>query len=124
MAYESYIAGYWRRQEELERHREEERQRILEQIRDLTGYFDGLPRLQRVYLFGSIAAADSFRLDSDVDLAFEGLPAELFCSVLSEIVERLQRDVDALRLEDAPEALKERILKGEILYERRPCPHS
>ncbi len=124
MAYESYIAGYWRRQEELERHREEERQRILEQIRDLSGYFDGLPRLQRVYLFGSTAAADSFRPDSDVDLAFEGLLAELFCSVLSEIVERLQRDVDALRLEDAPETLKERILRGEILYERQPRPHS
>lgn len=120
MGYESYVEGHRRRQSELRVEREEARRQLVEEVRGLAGYFDRLPGLRRIHLFGSAAQPGRFRAGSDADLAFEGLPADQFCIVLSELVERLGRSVDAVRLEDASPVLRERILKGIVVYDRGP----
>jgi predicted nucleotidyltransferase len=116
--YDSYIAGYRRRLDDRREARERDRQHIIGRLRGLSDYFDGLPGLRRVYLFGSATQADRFSPASDIDLAFEGLAPEAFCSALSELVDRLERSVDAVRLEDARPLLRDRILRGEVVYER------
>lgn len=122
MEYGTYIAGYKKRLEEIRAENERLRERVLERLRGLSGVFDGLPGLERVYAFGSAARPGGFTPESDVDLAFEGLPAERFCETLSALVERLERSVDAVRLEDAEGPLREQILKGVVVYERRASP--
>ncbi len=120
MAYESYIEGYKKRLAEMRRANEELREQLIGKLRGLESYFEDLPGLRRVYLFGSAANRGAFNPGSDADLAFEGLPPERFCSALSELVDLLDRNVDAVRIEDASELLKEQILKGLVVYERRP----
>jgi predicted nucleotidyltransferase len=119
MAFESYVAGYRRRLEAERETREADRRRLLERIQGLEEYFHGLPGLMRVYVFGSTTDPDRYEQDSDVDLAFEGLPPERFTSVLSALVERIERSVDAVRIEDVGGVLRERILRGVVVYERR-----
>jgi predicted nucleotidyltransferase len=118
--YETYIAGYKKRLAEIHGERERHRQVVLERVRGLSALFERLPGLERVYAFGSAARPGSFTPESDVDLAFEGLPPELLCETLSTLVERLDASVDALRIEDARGPLREQILKGVVVYERRP----
>ena len=104
MSFEGYVRGYRQLQVERRLKREEERQRLIERVRALSGYFDSLSGLERVYVFGSVAVPGRFTSMSDVDLAFEGLPPERFCSVLSELVERLERSVDGVVDLDYPSA--------------------
>ena len=122
MAHESYVEGYLRWRSQQREAAETQRRELLERVRALEEYFDGKPGLRRVYVFGSAATSGCFRPESDLDLATEGLPAEHFCQTLSEIVEQLQRSVDAVRLEDVSSDLRTRIVKGTIVYERRASP--
>jgi predicted nucleotidyltransferase len=120
MALEGYIAGYRRHRLELIEAWEKDRLDLLQKVRGLAPYFDGLPGLRRVLVFGSAARPGGFGPDSDVDFAFEGLSPGLFCEILSRLVERLERDVDGVRLEDAEGLLRERVMKGTVVYERGP----
>jgi predicted nucleotidyltransferase len=120
MEFETYIAGYKKRLAEMHGERERHRQRVLERVRGLSPLFDRLPGVRRVYAFGSSVRQGGFTPESDVDLAFEGLPPERLCETLSALVECLETSVDAVRLEDAKEPLREEILKGVVVYERRP----
>ena len=78
----------------------------------------------RVWLFGSLAwgAADG---QSDLDLATEGLPTGEYFRALGALLERAPGRVDLVRLEDAPESLRARILaEGEVLLDRQPTRSS
>ena len=63
----------------------------------------------RVWLFGSLAEGRP-RVTSDVDLATEGLPAAGYFSVLGNLMAIFGSAVDLVRLETAPDSLRERIL--------------
>lgn len=65
---------------------------------------------KRVWLFGSLAMNEG-RENSDVDLAVEGLPASAFFDVLSELMAVFAGPVDLVRIEDAPESLRRRVLE-------------
>ena len=54
---------------------------------------------RQVYLFGS-ALTDDFRDNSDVDLAVEGLPPEVFFSAMAEAGDILQRPLDLIDLDE------------------------
>lgn len=74
--------------------------------------------VDRVWLFGSNAWG---RPDerSDIDLAVEGLPPQRFIEALAALMQVAPASVDLLRLEEAPAALRARILThGELLHER------
>jgi predicted nucleotidyltransferase len=64
---------------------------------------------RRVWLFGSLVAGDP-SLESDVDLAVEGLPSAAYFSALAELMTLFHGPVDLVRLEEASVSLRERIL--------------
>lgn len=73
---------------------------------------------RRVWLFGSLAE-DAFDEDSDIDLAVEGLGAGTAPFRAAAELDDLARPlrVDLVPLEDAPAALRTRILqRGELLH--------
>jgi predicted nucleotidyltransferase len=63
----------------------------------------------RAWLFGSLATG-GFRLESDVDLAVEGLPAGALFPAAADLMALLEADVDLVRIEEATESLRSRIL--------------
>lgn len=68
---------------------------------------------RRAWLFGSLAENRS-RLDSDVDLAVEGLPPARYFDVLAELTELFGTRVDLVCLETAPPTLRDRVLQTGI----------
>lgn len=70
---------------------------------------------RRVILFGSVARGEADE-DSDIDLAVEGLAPELHFTAMGRAWHAAGRPVDLVRLEDAPPALRARVLSdGEVL---------
>ena len=67
----------------------------------------------RAWLFGSLAWGRA-RPDSDVDLAVEGLPTESYFEALAELGGMLPGPVDLVRIEEAGESLRARILADGI----------
>jgi uncharacterized protein len=52
-----------------------------------------------VYLFGTALRPERFRLDSDIDLAVEGIPADRFFSVWARLERECGFPLDLVRLE-------------------------
>jgi uncharacterized protein len=71
----------------------------------------------RVFLFGSVADPDLYHLDSDLDLAVQGLSPEEYWAAWQEVEGCAgAARVDLVRLETAGESLRERIRReGELL---------
>jgi predicted nucleotidyltransferase len=63
---------------------------------------------ERVLLFGSMASGEPGP-SADVDLAVWGLPAVHHFRALAELMELLEVPVDLVRLEEAPQSLRERV---------------
>lgn len=61
-----------------------------------------------VYAFGSVITGEGSGW-SDLDLATKGLPQEAYIDALGELMRVLPCDVDLVRLEEAPESLRERV---------------
>lgn len=68
---------------------------------------------EQVWLFGSLAWGTPFE-DSDVDLAVAGLDGAAFDAFATAAFMAIGAPVDVVRLEDAPETLKERILSSGL----------
>lgn len=66
--------------------------------------------VRRVWLFGSLVAGQPPTEDSDVDLAVEGLPSAVYFNALADLMALFQGPVDLVRLEEAPDSLRDRIL--------------
>jgi predicted nucleotidyltransferase len=64
---------------------------------------------RRVWLFGSLAAGHP-KPDSDIDLAAEGIDADVYFKALADLMALFQAPVDLVRWEDAPASLRDRIL--------------
>ena len=63
---------------------------------------------RRTWLFGSLAEGAP-RIESDVDLAVEGVPRDRYFELLAALMELFGTRVDLVRMEDAPASLIERI---------------
>lgn len=94
------------------RAREAERGRRFRALSERAGELAGALRRRfgpdvRVYLFGSLLDETGFRLDSDIDLAVEGLSSPEYWEAWAAL-EALAPDVrfDLVRLESAPESLR------------------
>jgi len=69
----------------------------------------------RIWLFGSLAGR-SFAMESDVDLAVEGLARADYFDVVAELRALLGCPVDLVRIEEAVPSLAERIIaEGRLL---------
>ena len=62
---------------------------------------------RRIGVFGSLVQGTPSP-DCDVDLAVEGLPHEVYFEALAELI-RLLGAVDLVRMEEAPDSLRDRI---------------
>lgn len=94
--------------------------------RDLLRVLSDHPEVRRVILFGSRARGDA-QPRSDIDLAVEAPDAtsrqwrDLWFFLVEDAETLLH--VDAVRLEEAPPELRERIVaEGKVLYERPEEP--
>lgn len=82
--------------------------------------------ISKMYLFGSLAWG-SFQIDSDIDLAVEGLPEELFLMAYG-VAENIAGSfkIDMVLLENAVPSLRERVIEeGTVIYDLRgekDCP--
>jgi predicted nucleotidyltransferase len=65
-------------------------------------------RARRVVLFGSLATG-AYSEHSDVDLAVEGLPSDLYFHALADLMALFGGPVDLVRLEEAGTSLKAHI---------------
>jgi predicted nucleotidyltransferase len=88
----------------------------------VAAHLAGLPRIERIWLFGSRARGDAAER-SDIDLAVEApaaTPAEWHAILARlETAPTLLR-VDVTRLEEASDELREEILRtGRVILERR-----
>jgi predicted nucleotidyltransferase len=98
----------------LRRLAEQRARRAAERRAELEGW---LPRARdilrqrgasRVYAFGSVVTGATSP-SSDLDLAALGLPPQAYFDALGELMRSLPCDVDLVRLEEAPESLRQRV---------------
>jgi len=88
----------------------DERERLLERIREAATALKTRFGAQRVILFGSLAHAAWFTPDSDIDLVVEGLVGDAYWQawrLLEELIPN--RPVDLIELETAGESLRRAI---------------
>jgi predicted nucleotidyltransferase len=76
--------------------------------------------VRRVFLFGSVADGRGLSVWSDIDLAVEGLPAEMSLELLGVLTGSTRHALDVKRLEELPPAVREHVAsRGVMVYERR-----
>lgn len=112
----SYLVGA-RQQPDLELTpaQKEERERLLERVRQVAAAIKDRFGARRVILFGSLAHTGWFAPDSDVDLAVEGLTAENYWNawgVAEEIIG--DKPVDLIEVERATESLRRAIARHGV----------
>jgi predicted nucleotidyltransferase len=85
---------------------EQQRAQLLDRAREVAAELKRRFGVKRVILFGSVASAEWFTSDSDVDLAVEGLSADNFWEawrLAEEIIK--SRPVDLIEIESAKTSL-------------------
>lgn len=71
----------------------------------------------KIILYGSLARGD-YRVDSDIDICYEGIPDESYFRTVAECLMETQRRVSILDFKSIKGYFKQRILKeGKLLYE-------
>ena len=103
-------ALHLRRRESAEQQRGQERaERLLALVIHARTLLLERHGARRVWLFGSLVSGQP-TIYSDVDLAVDGLSATAYFPALAELMALFQCPVDLVRLEDASESLRERVL--------------
>ncbi len=77
---------------------------------------------RRVFLFGSLTVPGTFRETSDIDLAAEDIPADLFIRASAEAARLTAFPLDLVPLEDCRPALRHVILGEGVLLAARQEP--
>ncbi len=86
------------------------REQLLARVRQVAAALKSRFNVQRVMLFGSLANADWFNPNSDVDLAVEGLAKQDYWQAWKLVEEFISdRPVDLIELELAKESLAQAI---------------
>ncbi len=92
-----------------------EREQLIDRVHQVAAELRSAFRVKRIILFGSLVNADWFTLDSDVDLAVEGLTPDNYWQAwrLAEDIIKT-RQVDFVEIETAKESLRQAILRYGI----------
>jgi predicted nucleotidyltransferase len=93
--------------------REKLRKRMLEKINSALTALEKKYHWDEAYLFGSVAQKGTFKENSDIDIALEGLNRLDHYAITGDISEFLVRRVDVVLLEECPfaKAIKVKGLK-------------
>lgn len=107
------LAQAWRkRAEDQARARTELAQRARAEATELARLLVTRYGAQRVYLFGSLVASGPFRETSDIDLAAQGIPADLFVKASADLARSSSFPVDLVPLETCSPTLR-RVIAAE-----------
>ena len=91
------------------------RDALLKQVRSAARTLKQRFGAQRVILFGSLAHEAWYAVDSDVDLAVEGLPNDAYWQAWRTIEEIIRdRPVDLIEIETARESLRNAIERSGV----------
>ena len=108
------------REERVRAERERLRQKALVEIRQAVHAVVGrYPVLRRVYLFGSVIRPGAFRLDSDIDVAVEGLDMGTCFDLWADMERAMPGWTLDVRALAGADGFSERVRqRGMLLYER------
>jgi uncharacterized protein len=116
--YSSYVIAYKKR---IQKEKEEEKnllQKLDKKARKAAKILGEKYNLQRVYLFGSIVNQETFHLNSDIDLAVEGLKSHEYLEAWGDLEDILNHKFDLVQIEKANNNLKDIIEnEGVVIYE-------
>lgn len=74
----------------------------------------------KIILIGSLADKHRFGFHSDIDLCVEGLSDKLYFQAVGELLlEADDFDIDIIPYETLTPEIRDQILKGKILYEKK-----
>jgi predicted nucleotidyltransferase len=94
---------------------QQQREQLLARARQVAAELKSRFKAERVIVFGSLASAEWFTPNSDVDLAVEGLTADNYWSAWRLAEEMIKtRPVDLIEMETAKESLRRAILRYGI----------
>jgi len=74
--------------------------------------------VRKVILYGSVIEPGRFKKTSDIDIAVEGLPKKHHFEALALLMEASPFEVDLKPIEEVSELLRQRMVKGKVLYEK------
>ncbi len=76
--------------------------------------------VRKIILIGSLTDKERFGPHSDIDLCVEGIPHKQYFKAVGELLVLSDEfDIDIIPLEDATPEMKERAMKGKVLYGKR-----
>lgn len=91
------------------------REQLLARVRDAAAALKRIDGVRRVILFGSLANATWFKMDSDVDVAIEGLAKDAFWDAWRLLEDSIfDHPVDLVEIETASESLRRAIQRYGI----------
>ena len=74
--------------------------------------------LRKIYLFGSLTDRNSFHLESDIDIAIDGLKSRDYLNLWGDFEKCLQHRFDLVNMNNVGKRFIEYILEeGEIIYD-------
>jgi predicted nucleotidyltransferase len=103
--YGRYLAAWRERLQARERQRLRRHADAMLAVRRLARRLLREEGAKGVYLFGTALRPERFRLNSDIDLAVEGIPADRFFSVWARLERECGFPLDLVRLEWTPAQL-------------------
>lgn len=107
-----------RRKEKMERLRAELRKEAVcvSRLLSRAGF-----KFDRIYLFGSVVEKDKPLFPwSDIDLAIEGLPSDMFYKTYGFLLENSKHEIDLKPFEELNEGVRKKIRReGEVIYEKK-----
>lgn len=117
--YRPYVAHRQRQQAEMRSRLKARHQLGIQIAQKLAATLKAEFGATKVVLFGSMLTARSVNLRSDIDLAVWDLPIKDYFCALSRLASQAEKfDVDLVRIKEAPDSLRDYILKeGEPLGE-------
>ena len=102
-------------QKEIERYRQQKRQKLLKAIIELSQKYDNL---KQVIVFGSFIQ-EHFKTSSDLDLYLENISPKEYYEIKRFIEDRINMPVDLYTQSSDTGFIKKIKKRGELIYERK-----
>jgi predicted nucleotidyltransferase len=116
--YVSYKDAWHRSEKEQHLKNEEDRKAALQCVNLLRDILIRQFGVKKIFIFGSILIEGGFNEQSDIDIAVEGLPGELYFTALAALIKESRWYIDLKPVEDVTDSLLQRIMQGKVIYEQ------